>query len=71
MTDTKVVAIFGIGRIGKVHFHNCFLNEHIVIKYVVESIYANAVALLKKYSVEDRVIAVCLDDVTKVYEDPE
>ena len=68
---SKVVAIFGAGRIGKVHFHNCFLNDRIVIKYIVESVLDSAVALLRKYRVEDQVKPLDFEDANKVYGDSE
>ena len=51
----KKVAIFGAGRIGKVHFQNCFLNERIEIAWLVEESQEYAEQLLNKYGMLDKV----------------
>ena len=66
---SKVAAIFGAGRIGKVHFHNCFLNERIEIRYVVEEIPEVANDLVRRYQLDNQVKVLSLKDVDEVYND--
>ena len=65
----KIGAIFGVGRIGQVHFFNCFMNEDIEIKYVTDAIFENAQAIVKKYSLQGRTTAIRIGDVRQIYLD--
>ncbi|CAH1779410.1 unnamed protein product [Owenia fusiformis] len=68
--DVKItIAIFGMGRMGKIHFQNALINAQIVVKYIVEAIPEVAEKVTKMYQLEDKIQVVSLDDADIVYKD--
>ena len=62
-------ALFGAGRIGKLHFRNLLINERTSVKYIVEENRAAAVELLERYQLEDRVMVLNTQEAGQVYDD--
>ena len=66
----KRVAVIGAGRIGKVHFRNCLLNENVEIAWIVEANVDFAHQLLNRYSLRNSGIKVVhMNDIEQVWND--
>ena len=66
------VAIFGLGRIGKVHLHSLAKTFRVDILWIVDHISAHddIRKLLQKYRLEHVTKLVSVEDEDKVYSDP-
>ena len=53
MADRINVALFGLGRAGKIHFKNLFNNLRVDLKYVVEEVPSLAEKLVADYCLPD------------------
>ncbi len=62
-------ALFGAGRIGKLHFRNLLINERTSVKYIVEENRAAAVELLERYQLEDRVKVLSTNQAQEALKD--
>lgn len=64
-----VVALFGAGRAGSIHFHNLLSSHQLTLRYLVEESRERADALLEECNATDMVQYIPSADASKVYND--
>ena len=62
-------ALFGVGRIGTVHFRNLLLNPRAEVIWIVEEDEMRAVDLLEKYKMDEKTSVCHMSEMQRVLND--